>query len=101
MLLQQALEKYLKGYLLSKGWRLNRTHDLSQLLKDLTIHEQEFADFVDTCLRITDLYFESRYPLRLNTPILRADLEKLFAEADILIARIQTRTSTSRADDPS
>jgi HEPN domain-containing protein len=26
MLLQQAVEKYIKGYLLSKGWRLDRTH---------------------------------------------------------------------------
>ena len=26
--LQQAAEKYLKGYLLGKGWALKRTHDL-------------------------------------------------------------------------
>jgi len=36
---------------------------------------------------------ESRYPLRVTTPIGRADLEQLFAEAEPLIARILSRAS--------
>jgi len=32
--LQQALEKFLKAYLLSNGWRLKRIHDLEILLND-------------------------------------------------------------------
>ncbi len=99
MLLQQAVEKYLKGYLLSKGWRLARTHHLGQLLKALLEYERDFADFEDTCLQITYLYFESRYPLRVTTPITRADLEKLCAEADALIARIQSRADLAPPKD--
>jgi len=95
MLLQQAVEKYLKGYLLSKSWRLVRTHNLGQLLKSLIQYEADFADFEDTCLKITYLYFENRYPLRISTPIPRAELEKLFVEADALIARIQGRVPRS------
>jgi HEPN domain-containing protein len=30
--LQQAVEKYLKGFLLSKGWTLQRIHDMNCLL---------------------------------------------------------------------
>ncbi|MBI3362893.1 MAG: HEPN domain-containing protein [Chloroflexi bacterium] len=82
MLLQQAVEKYLKGYLLSKGWKLVRTHDLGELLKALIGYEEDFSDFEDACLRITDFYFENRYPLRVTTPIIRADIEKLFVEAE-------------------
>ena len=93
MLLQQAVEKHMKGYLLSKGWQLARTHDLGQLLKALTGYEEDFTEFEDTCLRITDLYFESRYPLRVATAIGRGDLEKLFAEAEPLIGRIRSRAS--------
>ena len=93
MLLQQAVEKFLKGYLLSKGWRLVRTHDLGQLLKALIEYEADFAGFEDTCLEITDFYFENRYPLRVTTPISRADLEKLFAEAEPLIACIRSRAA--------
>ncbi|MBI4769974.1 MAG: HEPN domain-containing protein [Chloroflexi bacterium] len=91
MLLQQAVEKYLKGYLLSKGWRLVRTHDLGELLKTLVGYESDFSDFEDTCLRITYFYFENRYPLHVTTPVVRADIEKLFAEAENLIVRIQGR----------
>jgi len=94
MLLQQAVEKYLKGYLLSKGWRLVRTHDLSELLKDVLKYAPDFADFTDTCLWITDFYFESRYPIRLTTPIVRADLEKLFVQAGEMIARLRSRADT-------
>ena len=32
--LQEAIEKYLKGYLLSRGWGLKRTHNLEVLLDD-------------------------------------------------------------------
>lgn len=89
MLLQQAVEKYLKGYLLSKGWRLVRTHHLGQLLKELAVYEADVAEFEDTCLRITYFYFENRYPLRVTTPVARTELERLFAEADALLARIR------------
>ena len=77
LLLQQALEKYLKGYLLSKGWMLRRTHDLSVLLKTLIEYEPDFSQFVDACLRITDFYVENRYPLYVTSPVIRADAEKL------------------------
>jgi HEPN domain-containing protein len=95
MLLQQAVEKYLKGYLLSKGWRLVRTHDLGDLLKSLIEYEADFGDFEDTCLKVTYYYFENRYPLRVTTPIVRAELESLFEEANSLIAQIQDRASAS------
>ena len=32
--LQQAMEKYLKAFLLSKKWKLKRTHDLEVLLNE-------------------------------------------------------------------
>lgn len=34
VLLQQCVEKYLKGYLISKGWKLVKTHDLSWVIGD-------------------------------------------------------------------
>lgn len=32
-LLHEATERYLKGYLVSKGWSLIKTHDLSRLAR--------------------------------------------------------------------
>jgi uncharacterized protein len=89
--LQQAVEKYLKGYLLSKGWKLVRTHDLNALLNNLVEHESDFADFNDACSQITKLYFENRYSLNADVSPSRAGLEQLFAQAGVLIARIQSR----------
>lgn len=44
-LLQQAAEKLLKGYLLSKGWRLKRTHDLVDLLNESVSFDPTFEGF--------------------------------------------------------
>ncbi|MFB0543252.1 MAG: HEPN domain-containing protein, partial [Candidatus Bathyarchaeia archaeon] len=30
--MHQAVEKYLKGFLISKGWKLKRVHDLEMLI---------------------------------------------------------------------
>jgi len=32
VLIHQAAEKYLKGFLLFNGWRLKKTHDLEELI---------------------------------------------------------------------
>ena len=37
--LQQAIEKYLKGFLLARGWRLRRIHDLGVLLSEAVRHD--------------------------------------------------------------
>ncbi|MBI4288720.1 MAG: HEPN domain-containing protein [Chloroflexi bacterium] len=34
VLIQQAAEKYLKGYLLARGWKLQKTHDLEVLVAE-------------------------------------------------------------------
>ncbi len=44
-LIQQMLEKYMKGFLLSKGWKLKRTHDLEELLDVMLEFDESFEDF--------------------------------------------------------
>jgi HEPN domain-containing protein len=60
--LQQAAEKYLKGYLLSTGWSLRRIHDLEVLISEAADRDEDFAEFLEPCQRITEYYIESRYP---------------------------------------
>jgi HEPN domain-containing protein len=58
---QQAIEKYLKAYLIEKNIPLIKTHDLIKLngmikeTKDLGIDENKL-------IRINEVYIESRYP---------------------------------------
>lgn len=61
--LQQALEKYLKGYLLSKGWQLERIHDLSVLLDEAVKHKPELQKFRKFLEEVTAYYFQSRYAI--------------------------------------
>ena len=65
--LQQAAEKYLKGFLLSAGWKLRRIHDLEVLILEATARDYDFASFLAPCQRITEYYIETRYPIGIHT----------------------------------
>ncbi|MDP3103000.1 MAG: HEPN domain-containing protein [Candidatus Methanoperedens sp.] len=61
-LIQQMLEKYMKGFLLSKGWKLKRTHDLEELLDGMVGHDTSFEEFREIAQKATAFYFLERYP---------------------------------------
>lgn len=58
---QQAAEKYLKLYLLSKGSEPRKTHLLSDLLKECLAYEENFKLLQDT-LFLSEYAVEIRYP---------------------------------------
>jgi HEPN domain-containing protein len=60
--LQQAIEKFLKGYLLSRGWTLTRTHNLGILAGEAATHEARIAAHLSMCRRVTNYYLADRYP---------------------------------------
>ncbi len=96
-LLQQAVEKYLKGYLISKGWPLRRIHQLDRLVADLTKFEPDFAEFMPACVKISAYYTEHRYTLHPASELTRSEVEESLKVASSLIARIQSRTGTPPA----
>ena len=73
--LQQAVEKYLKGYLLDKGWELRRTHDLEVLLNEAVVHDGRFEKYFDYCIMIREFYVQERYPFIGSPPPPRSELE--------------------------
>lgn len=62
VLLQQGIEKYLKGYLISRGWKLIRTHNLKSLLDEAVRYNKEFSKFYELVTILTGYYFEEKYP---------------------------------------
>lgn len=60
--LQQAVEKLLKAFLLSKGWELRRIHTLAVLLDDAIVYEPTFEIYRLACQQITSFYMLDRYP---------------------------------------
>ena len=71
---QQASEKYLKGYPLSKGWQLEWTHDLAVLLDEAVKYKPEL-DYRD---------FQSRYPFKVEGPK-KEEVEKALAQTKQII----------------
>ena len=83
--LQQAVEKYLKGFLLSKGWKLKRIHDLEVLLNDGLKYERTFEKYRRLCQKITGYYVIDRYPLPSAPMLTGEEVKESIVEADELI----------------
>jgi len=61
-LLHESLERFLKAYLISKGWRLRKVHDLSYLLAECIQHNQTFDRFEDLADSLTAQFWAQHYP---------------------------------------
>jgi hypothetical protein len=61
-LLHEAAERYLKGYLVSKGWVLVKTHDLNRLLAEACQFDERIGEFAPACQNLTEQFWEQHYP---------------------------------------
>ena len=91
--LQQAVEKYLKGFLLSTGWPLRRIHDLEVLIQEAIVRDSDFAPFLALCQRITEYYIETRYPIGVHTSFQQDVLEVELNIVRALIMLIRRKVS--------
>ena len=55
--------RWVKAFLLSKGWTLRRIHDLEALLDDAIVYDQGLGRFRSVCQQVTSYYTVNRYPL--------------------------------------
>ncbi len=86
--LQQAVEKFLKGFLLSRGWRLRRIHNLDALLDDAILYDPSFAEYRMISIRITPFYFLERYP-SLELKISEKEVRDALEQVMMLIEKIR------------
>jgi HEPN domain-containing protein len=92
VLLQQAAEKYLKGYLISKGWRLKKTHDLVELIDAAAKYNSVFKDHINLANQLTALYLQERYPSVPSTDYPREEIASLIEQTEKLIKLIKKET---------
>ena len=90
--LQQAAEKYLKGYLLGRGWPLKYTHDVEVLLNEAMTHDDRFQNYLDVCIMVREFYVEERYPFIGSPPPARHELEDALGTIREMIALILEET---------
>jgi len=61
-LCQNAAEKYLKGYLIARGWTLEKTHDITHLLQLCVDHDEAFTELLTEGAVLNEYITEGRYP---------------------------------------
>ena len=71
---EQAVEKYLKGFLMSKGQVPPRTHDLNNLCNLCSEHDHGFLQLQPQCSYLKQFGVQPRYPKELN--ITNANVEQ-------------------------
>lgn len=84
--LQQAVEKYLKAYLLSKGWALRKVHDLEVLLNEAAARMQSLRQYAKACRKTSGYYIAERYPL-MDSPSLT--LEEVSRSRDEIMGLVE------------
>jgi len=60
--LHQAVEKFLKGFLIHSGWRLKKIHDLETLITEAIDFDGAFEKYLDLARKLTAFYYQERYP---------------------------------------
>ena len=91
---QQSVEKFLKAFLLAKGWKLVRTHNLVSLLDEATAHDATLGRFRLVCHDISLFYLDSRYPATLTGGWSEQDVRDSLRDIQELIEHIRAALKT-------
>lgn len=87
--LQQAVEKYVKGFPLFHGWKLKRIHDLEVLLNEALRFGATLEQFRSLCQRITGYYIIDRYPMSPTVNLTEAEAQDSLDESKKFIQRLK------------
>jgi len=77
--IQQAIEKYLKGYLVLHGKKPPKIHELDALLNHIAAFDDSFNGFLELCEKASRYYIEERYP---PGPIVEYEYNEIKADLD-------------------
>lgn len=91
--LQQAVEKFLKAFLLSKGWKVERIHDLEALLNAALIYETSWEPFRTVCQKITGFYMIERYPFITEVGLTEDDVRNSLEQVGGLIEELRAKVA--------
>ena len=87
--IHQAVEKYLKGYLIHKGWELKKIHDLETLMTEASNFDSELLKHLDFGRRLSGYYYEERYPPGPVSSCSKKEIEEMLGLADQIIKRLR------------
>ena len=82
---QQAGEKVLKAFLIDRGWRLQKPHDVAKLLDEAEQHDPAFATLRHDADLLNTFVQAGRYPL---IPVRRSEAESALVAAERIFAAV-------------
>jgi len=85
------VEKFLKAFLLSKGWTLQRIHDLEVLLNEALAHDPCLESFRPVCQRISGFYLLERYPFIAEAGLTDDDIRDSLGQVRELIEKLRAQ----------
>lgn len=88
----QAVEKYLKGYLVYRQKEFEKIHDIVELLRMCSEMNKEFEHFRIFCEKLNAYYIPTRYPVPEIKEYTRKELEDLVKKTQQLIAFVKRKT---------
>ncbi len=91
-LIHQAIEKYLKGYLIFRGWKLKKIHDIETLISESIKYNKSFLEFLDFGRKLTAFYYEDRYPPGPIPEISEGEAKEMVEKAEKIIELIKKDT---------
>jgi HEPN domain-containing protein len=91
--LQQAVEKFLKAFLLSHGWQLRRIHNLDALLDEAVTYDASLEEFRSVCQKISIFYFVERYPFVVETGVTEEDVRTSLEGVTGLVKKLRAKAT--------
>ena len=86
--IHQAVEKFIKGFLISRGWMLQKIHDLEILITEVIKFDDSFKEYLDFGRKLTGFYFEERYPPGPVSTYSKEEIKKILNIAEDVIEKI-------------
>lgn len=91
---QQAVEKYLKGYLIYISGELHEGHNVIKLCKKAMTYDESFGEYLKDLAFVNTFFLETRYPAVDPLIVSRNDTEeclrivdRIFEKVDILLSK--------------
>ncbi len=88
---QQAAEKYLKGYLIFRGVKFRKLHDLAYLLDLCTCQDETFQELEATHDVMNGYGVEARYPEDYDGDHNKSDARTALTEAERVAAFVRAK----------
>ena len=87
--IHQAVEKYLKGFLIYHGWKLKKIHDIELLLTEAVNYDKFFNNYLNIGRRLTAFYFEDRYPPGPILSYIKEEVNEIIDKGNEIINKIE------------